>query len=144
MATTPVFFPGESHGPRSLVGGHLWGCTESNTTEATQQQQQRKGVSRNIQPLERSGQVPGTYSLYCITLYPQHLFPINKAKIFIYTLFLGGPVVKNLSADAEAAEDAGLIPELGRSPGVGNDNPLQYSCLSCWWVQSMAVAKSQT
>ena len=31
----PVFSPGEPHGPRSLVGGHLWGCTESDTTEAT-------------------------------------------------------------------------------------------------------------
>ena len=27
------------------------------------------------------------------------------------------------------AEDAGLIPRLGRSPGEGNGNPLQYSCL---------------
>ena len=31
---TPVFLPGESHGQRSLVGCHLWGRTESNTTEA--------------------------------------------------------------------------------------------------------------
>ena len=35
-------------------------------------------------------------------------------------------VVKNLSANAE---DAGLIPGWGRSPGEGNGNPLQYSCL---------------
>ena len=32
---TPVFLPGESWGRGSLVGCHLWGCTESNTTEAT-------------------------------------------------------------------------------------------------------------
>ena len=31
----PVFLPGESHGWRSLVGCHLWGRTESDTTEAT-------------------------------------------------------------------------------------------------------------
>ena len=37
---TPVFLPGESQGWRSLVGCHLWGRTESDTTEATQQQQQ--------------------------------------------------------------------------------------------------------
>ena len=37
---TPVFFPGESHGQRSLVGCRLWGHTESDTTEETQQQQQ--------------------------------------------------------------------------------------------------------
>ena len=38
---TPVFLPGKSQGRRSLVGCHLWGCTELDTTEATQQQQQK-------------------------------------------------------------------------------------------------------
>ena len=32
---TPVFLPGESHGWESLVGCHLWGCTELDTTEVT-------------------------------------------------------------------------------------------------------------
>ena len=32
---TPVFLPGESQGRGSLVGRCLWGCTESDTTEAT-------------------------------------------------------------------------------------------------------------
>ena len=32
---TPVFLPGESQGLGSLVGCHLWGCTESDMTEAT-------------------------------------------------------------------------------------------------------------
>ena len=40
--------------------------------------------------------------------------------------FPGGSVVKNLSANAG---DTGLIPGSGRSPGAGNGNPLQYSCL---------------
>ena len=31
--------------------------------------------------------------------------------------------------NAEDAEDAGWIPGSGRSPGEGNSNPLQYSCL---------------
>ena len=35
---TPVFLPGESQGRGSLVGCRLWGCTESDTTEATWQQ----------------------------------------------------------------------------------------------------------
>ena len=35
---TPVFLPGESQGQRSLMGCCLWGCTESDMTEATQQQ----------------------------------------------------------------------------------------------------------
>ena len=36
---TPVFLPGESQGQGSLVGFHLWGRTELDTTEGTQQQQ---------------------------------------------------------------------------------------------------------
>ena len=39
---TPVFLPGESQGRRSLVGCRLWGRTESDTTEASQQQQDMK------------------------------------------------------------------------------------------------------
>ena len=39
---TPVFLPGESQGRGSLVGCHLWGRTESDTTEVTQQQQQQQ------------------------------------------------------------------------------------------------------
>ena len=38
-------------------------------------------------------------------------------------------VVKNLPTRAGDARDAGLIPGSGRSPGEGNDNPLQYSHL---------------
>ena len=37
---TPVFLPGESQGRGSLVGCHLWGCTESDMTEVTLQHQQ--------------------------------------------------------------------------------------------------------
>ena len=46
--------------------------------------------------------------------------------------------------------DLGSIPGLGRSPGEGNDNPLQYSCLEnsmdrgAWWATVHEVAKSQT
>ena len=39
---TPVFLPEESQGQRSLVGCRLWGRTESNMTEVTQQQQQQE------------------------------------------------------------------------------------------------------
>ena len=38
-------------------------------------------------------------------------------------------MVKNLSANSGNAGDWGFIPGLGRSPGVGNGKPLQYSCL---------------
>ena len=38
-------------------------------------------------------------------------------------------VVKNTPSSAGNVRDLGLIPGLGRSPGEGNGNPLQYSCL---------------
>ena len=43
--------------------------------------------------------------------------------------FPGGTVVKNPFASAGDARDMDLIPESGRHPGVGNGNPLWYSCL---------------
>ena len=56
-------------------------------------------------------------------------------------------MVKNLPANAG---DAGSIPGLGRSPGVGNGNLLQYSCLENsmdrgdWWGIVQGGTKSQT
>ena len=47
-------------------------------------------------------------------------------------------------------EDLGSIPGLGRSPGEGNGNPLQYSCLEnsmdggAWWATVLGVTKGQT
>ena len=38
-------------------------------------------------------------------------------------------MVKNLSANSGVTRDTGSISESGRSPGVGNGNPLQHSCL---------------
>ena len=49
------------------------------------------------------------------------------------TDFSGGAVVKNPSANAGDARDVGSIPGLGRSPGVGNGNPLQYSSWKIPW-----------
>ena len=43
--------------------------------------------------------------------------------------FLGGAVRKNPPANAGDATDMGSISGSGRCPGVGNGNPLQYSCL---------------
>ena len=37
--------------------------------------------------------------------------------------------------------DAGLIPGLGRSPGEGNGNPLQYSCLENPWTEKPGGSK---
>ena len=59
-------------------------------------------------------------------------------------------VIKNLPAIAGAAGDVGLIPGSGRSPGGGNGNPLQYSCLEnsmdrgVWQTAVYGVTKSRT
>ena len=61
--------------------------------------------------------------------------------------FQGGSAVKNLCANAGYVRDASLIPELGRSPGEGNGNTLQYSPLEnsmdrgAWWATVHRVAK---
>ena len=53
-------------------------------------------------------------------------------------------------ASASTAGDLGLVPGSGRSPGEGNGNPLQHSCLENptdggdWWAIVHGVAKSQT
>ena len=52
----------------------------------------------------------------------------------------GGLVVKNPPDNAGDIRDVGSIPGLGRSPGGGTGNPLQYSCLrnpmdeGAWWA----------
>ena len=66
-----------------------------------------------------------------------------------YMGFPGGALVKNLPANEGDARDGGLILVLRRSPGVGNGNPLQNSCLEnfmdrgAWWASIHGVAKSQ-
>ena len=59
-------------------------------------------------------------------------------------------MVKNPPADAGDTRDVGSICELGRSPGEGHDNPLQYSSLEnpmdkgAWQATAHSVTKSQT
>ena len=61
--------------------------------------------------------------------------------------FPGSLVVKNLPASAEYARDVGSISGLERSPGEGNGNMLQHSCLGnpmdrrVWWATVHGVTK---
>ena len=58
-------------------------------------------------------------------------------------------LLKNLPANAGDTGDAGSIPGSGRSPGVGNGNPLHYSCLEkhkdrgAWQATVHGVTQSQ-
>ena len=64
-----------------------------------------------------------------------------------YWVSLVAQMVKNPPANAG---EVGSIPGFGRSPGEGNGNPLQYSCLEnpvdrgAWWATVQRVVKSQT
>ena len=71
--------------------------------------------------------------------------------VYIWVCLLGGfphgSMIKNPPANAGDARDTGSIPGSGRSPGEGNSNPLQYSCLGNpmdrrdWWTTVYGVAK---
>ena len=74
-------------------------------------------------------------------------FSIKRLVILIISRFPGGSDGKVPSCNVR---DLGSIPGSGRSPGEGNSNPLQYSCLEnstdggAWWAIVHEVAKSQT
>ena len=61
--------------------------------------------------------------------------------------FPGGAVVESLPAIARDTRDMSLIPELGRTPGIGNGNPLQCSFLGnpvdrgAWWATVPGVTE---
>ena len=77
------------------------------------------------------GSVPASVVSIFIVFYPHPDFPGGKASVY-------------------NAGDPGSVPGSGRSPGEGNGNPLQYSCLEnpmdrgAWWATVLGVAKSRT
>ena len=70
--------------------------------------------------------------------------------VYIHTYISGLPWWLRGKESTCNAGGTGSIPGLRRSPGEGNGNPLQYSCLGnlmnrgAWWLQSMGLQKSQT
>ena len=74
---------------------------------------------------------PSLFGVFTISLYITYFY------IYIYIIFIyiyiyhvpGGSVVKNPPANARDTRDADLISRLGRFPGIGNGNLLQYSWL---------------
>ena len=74
-------------------------------------------------------------------------FAVEQTLIWVSQVVL---VVKTSPANTGDARDKGSIPGSGRSPGEGNGNPLQYSCLEnpmgrgAWRATVHGVAKSRT
>ena len=97
-----------------------------------------------------------TMNIFSISFFSIHIYP----PIFKYCamfenldkwyILCSSQVVNNLPANAGDAGDLGSISRSGRSPGVGNGNPLQYSSLEnpmnreVWRAAVHEIAKSQT
>ena len=88
--------------------------------------------------------------LYDTSIEHSILFYFNNVVVQINWGFPSGTVVKNLPANVGDTRDANWTARSGRPPGVGNGNPLQYSCLEnsidrgAWQATVHGVAKSQT
>ena len=92
--------------------------------------------------------LPGDF-LYLIYIFGGS--PPSAISLTLLTLFMnGGRVVKTLPARARDTRDMGLTPESGKSPGGGNGNVIQYSCLEnsmdtgAWRATVHGVTKSRT
>ena len=86
-----------------------------------------------------------------------HFFPKGNLTIFLNDwnfIYTTGKccmrAIKNPPANTRDTRDKSSVPGSGRSPGVGNDIPLQYSCLEnsmgrgAWWATVHGATKSQT
>ena len=75
---------------------------------------------------------------------------VSKVMSLLFVFFQASPSGSDSKESACNAGDPGLIHGWGRSPGEGNGNPLEYSCLKnfmdreAWWATVHGVAKSWT
>ena len=89
-------------------------------------------------------------SLFCSSPHRFQYLPSPNTCMWGELGFPGLSAVKNPPVSAVDSGVSGLVPGSGRSPGVGNGNPPQYSCLEnsmdrgAWWTTAHGVTKSQT
>ena len=141
METHSMFLPGESQGRGSLVGCHLWGCTELDTTEATQQQQQqafwecKRGALNHFIEIKALTRAPPGRGL------PRWLSGKEFACQCRRNEF--DSWVKKIPWRRKQQVTPVFL-------GEGNGNPLQCSCLEnprdggAWWAAIYGVAQSWT
>ena len=86
-----------------------------------------------------------------LLVYSQSCVSITVVNFRMFSLLPGDfPGGSDSKASVCNADEPGLNPGLGSSPGEGNGNPFQYSCLEnpidrgAWWATIHGVAKSQT
>ena len=128
------------HWAKARGSGHLW-CLER-CGHRTPLEVQWLGLCTSM--AGGTGSISGQGTKICMALSATKK---QKKDVALAQVVL---VVKNLSANAGGIRDVGSTPGLGRSPGRGHGNPLQYSCLEnpidrgAWWAAVHRVAKSQT
>ena len=126
MAIHTSILPGKSHGQRNLVG----------------YSPRITGVGHNLVTKPPPPHKMQTYTQYLGMTYKTS--NLNHYNVYLKLCFPGSSVVKNLPANDR---DMGWIPGSGRSPGTGNGNSPQYSCLrnpmdrEHWWAIVHGIAK---
>ena len=122
---TPVFLPGESQGWGSLVGCRLWGCTESDTTEPLYFHFSLSCIGEgNGNPLQCSClENPRDGGAWWAAV-----FGVAQSRARLKRLS-SSSLAATCLPNAGNVRDVGSILGLGRCPGGGHGNPLQYSCL---------------
>ena len=118
----------EEHSPKCISSGYwlLGPYKESYRKKRLRNNEFKKHIQVSLQPLIGS-------ICYHFHLYNIKAFLLNLSELWAF----GGSDGK---VNAYSIGDLGSIPGLGRSPGEGNGNPLQYSCLEnpldrgAWWV----------
>ena len=130
---TPVFLPGEFHGQRSLVSYRV-------TKSWTQ-------LSDSLSfPLHNNSDV--WLGIWLPRMKTTFLSLSFSTEYLLYFAILDFPGGTDSKVSAYNAGDLGAIPGSGRSPGEGDGNPLQYSCLEnpmdggAWWLQSMGLQRA--
>ena len=159
---TLVFLPGESHWQKSLAGyipwrsqrvGHDWATKQEHTADwdFPGGSDGKESAYNQGDPglITGSGISPGEGSSHSsILAWKEFHGHRNLASYSPWGLV--ALVVKNSPANVGDVRDTGSIPELGRSPGGGHGNPLQYPYLEnpmdrgAWQAIVHGVAKSQT
>ena len=151
---TPVLLPGKSNGWRSLVGCSPWGRWESDSTEQLHFHFSLSCIGEgNGNPLQcsclenpRDGGAQWA-AVYGVAQSRTQLKRLSSSSSRGSQVAL---VVKYPPANAGDVRDTSSIPGSQRSPGGGQGNPLQYSCLEnpvdrrAWRALVHRIAKSRT
>ena len=133
---TPVLLPRKSHGWRSLVGYSPWGRQELVATErlyfhfSLSRNGEGSGNPLQCSCLENPRDSRAWWAaVYGVAQSRTRLRWLSSSSSSSSSIHKGLPSWLSGEESTCNARDVNLIPGSGRSPGEGNSNPLQYSCL---------------